>query len=790
MLQHTGRFLTLPEPRTALIGREHDLAMLRDMLHEPETRLLTLSGVGGCGKTRLALQLTRDLAADYRDRTWVVELAASHDPELIPTVVAQALGLQESGPASLPVALARFLGPAPALLVLDNCEHLVDACAMFVDTLLASCPELRVIVTSREPLHIPGERQYRVPPLDIPATQDLDEVAAVAASPAVQLFVTRAQAVLPAFELTPDNASVVARICVRLEGIPLALELAAARVHLLGLEELLARLSDAFQLLIGGSRVAPTRHQTLRATLAWSDNLLTASERTVFRRLAVFGGEFRLDAVEDVCTDDEITPEAVLDLVSGLADKSLIVSAAGEQTATYRLLVPVRQYALDLLEARDEAAAMRSRHAAFYLALAERAATELRGPDQAQWRDRLEFERDNLRAALEWARETEPVIELRLALALAPFWEIHGQISESLQRLQGALERSKQTVAPRLRMRALAVISLEQHYVDQLAGRPASTADQFGQESLTLARQLGDAPAEAAALSNLGMIYREWGDYPRAIDCLEQALSTLIGMDDEAGTARTLLQLGLTIYRAEQSPGDRARAIPMFEEGLKRLSALGDLRSVGMVKVMLGQTARDRGDIATAARHIAEGMSDHLSLNDLVLVTLDLFALGEVLLDAGKFQHAVRFVGAAQALAERMDMAGEQALFVNIADVSRRVDELQHEQWFEAEWAAGSAWDAADATAAAHGLVETLDEPDQPTVPEIPGQGPLTPREVEVAGYLAEGFSDRQIAEALFIAQSTVGTHVHHILQKLDLKSRVQVADWLAAQPEQHGDSA
>jgi predicted ATPase/DNA-binding CsgD family transcriptional regulator len=777
----------LPVPRTALIGRERDLATVLDILADPETRLLTLSGVGGCGKTRLAFQLTGDLAADYPQRTWTIELAAIADPELIPTVVAESLGLPESSSTSSMAALANYLQTRPALLLLDNCEHLVDACAVFIHTLLTSCPDLRVIVTSREPLHIPGERQYRVPPLDLPDIQDLGNVDAIEASPAVQLFVTRARGVLPSFKLTSGNAEGVARICARLEGIPLALELAAARVQVLGIQQILVRLDYSFGVLVGGSRVSPTRHQTLRAALEWSDALLTDIERTVFRRLAIFNGEFRLDAVEAICTDSEIPREAMLGIVSSLADKSLIVTESGERVAWHRLLEPVSQYAREGLDDHAEAI-LRSRHAAFYLDLAERAAAGLRGNEQHHWLNRLERDQGNVRAALEWARQEDRVLELRLSVALAPFWEIRGHQREGLRRLGEALEHNEAAGDLELRIHALGYAGRLALYFEPPTTSRDTEAARFSQESLRLARDLGDAHTIASALRDLGMVYRVQREYTRAIEALEEALAIFQALGDEPGAMRVLLHLGLAVYRSPRSPEDRATAMRLFEESLSRLPAYGDERIRAIAQVLLGLTFQDRGEFEQAVRVIVDGVAVHLSFDDQWLVASDLLVLSEVLLDAGQPQEAVRFVAAAQAMLERLGGVADSTSFADIAGVREQIDALRGEAWFDAAWTEGYAWNTNDATLAAQALLDTLDDTGESSVLDTLDLESLTPRELEVAQLIAEEHSNQAIADTLFIAPSTVATHVHRILQKLNLRSRVQIADWLAAQTDQPND--
>ena len=361
-----------------------------------------------------------------------------------------------------------FLRARRLLLVLDNCEHLIEACAALVDRLLAACPDLRILATSRESLQVAGEHQVRVAPLAVPdPAAAIDEIAR---SPAVECFVARAQGVDASFRLTPDNAATIGAVCRRLDGIPLALALAAARARVLTVGEILARLEDCFRLLTGGSRATPARQQTLKATLDWSYALLTPAERAVLRRLAVFAGGATLDAAEAVCADDDVGADAVLDALTRLIDKSLLgVEQAGE-TVRYRLLEPVRQYGVRHLDAACEHGPARARHAACYLALAERASPALYGPEQAPWLARLEHEHDNLRAALRWARERgETITELRLGAALARFWCRHSHLREGREWLEGALARAVGEVPAGVRARALHGAGL----LAQRARRPA-----------------------------------------------------------------------------------------------------------------------------------------------------------------------------------------------------------------------------------------------------------------------------------------------------------------------------
>lgn len=420
-----------PALRAPLIGRERDLAEARDHLLGAHERLLTLTGVGGCGKTSLALQLAADVRPAFPDGVYLVELASVTDARLVVPTIAAAVGLQDVRGQTTMAALVSFLRPRELLLVLDNCEHLIDACAEHVNDLLRQCLRLRILATSREPLLIVGERQRRIAPLPVPEPDQLPALDELGGFAGVQLFVERAQAVLPSFRLTDDNAAAVAMICSTLDGIPLGIELAAARLRVLTVEQIAARMVDWFRLLVATSRSAPTRQQTLRATLDWSYDLLTPAEQATFRRLVVFPGGATLEGVEAVCAGAELAPDDVLDVLGRLVDKSLVLVDAFGGAAWYRQLEPIRQYGhYRLLEAGELDDAL-DRHAAFYLALAEHAAPKLQGPEQVTWLARFDREQGNLRAAIQrFAGRGDIEAELRLEIALSPFWEAHGHFNE------------------------------------------------------------------------------------------------------------------------------------------------------------------------------------------------------------------------------------------------------------------------------------------------------------------------------------------------------------------------
>jgi len=423
----------LPTHASVLLGRDREVADLRRLLLSDDGRLVTLTGVGGCGKTRLALGVASGLVGSFKDGVWLVELAALTDPQLVQQSTAAVLGVRERSDRSLLDAPVALLARRQVLLVLDNCEHLVEMCAELADHLLQGCPGVRLLTTSREPLHIAGERAWRVRSLSIPephATVPPDELMRYAAA---QLFVERAVAVQADFVVTARSAPLLTAICAQLEGLPLALELAAARVRALGLEQILERLDDAFGLLVGGNRLAPSRQQTMRAALDWSYGLVAPLEQIVFRRLAVFVGGWSLEAAEEVCSGSGVAPLEVLDLLTRLVDASLVQVDERDARARYRLLEPVRQYAQAQLEASGEFDAVRHQHATWFESFAERWQHDANvgGPRRQVAHAALEQERENLRAALRWCRDQgDAPMGFRLARAHWNLWVVQGALSE------------------------------------------------------------------------------------------------------------------------------------------------------------------------------------------------------------------------------------------------------------------------------------------------------------------------------------------------------------------------
>src|SRR5215204_1497259 len=437
----------LPLELSSFVGREKELAEVKRLLGE--TRLLTLTGSGGCGKTRLALAAATDLLEEFEEGVWMVELAPLADPSLVAQAVGSTLGVREQPGRSLTEMLSGYLGSKKVLLVLDNCEHLIEACAELAEALLRFCPGLRVLATSREALGITGEVAWPVPSLSLPDLRRMPDIGSLPEYESARLFVERAVAVRPDFVLTEQNASAVAQVCYRLDGIPLAIELAAARTKVLSVEEVADRLDDCFRLLSAGGRTAMPRQHTLHATMDWSHELLSEEERSLFRRLSVFAGGFSLEAVESVCIGEDVERDEVLGLLSHLVDKSLVAVWEKDGETRYRLLETVRQYGRDKLSESGEEGQLRERHAGYYLALAAQAEPELKGAGQVEWLKRFEREHDNLRAAISWSLERRNHQDAaQLGWALWLFWWIRGHFAEGRRLMEEAISVNGSAAMP------------------------------------------------------------------------------------------------------------------------------------------------------------------------------------------------------------------------------------------------------------------------------------------------------------------------------------------------------
>lgn len=619
----------LPVPLTPLIGREGAVASVRERVLRADTRLLTLVGPPGIGKTRLALQVGEEVAREFEDGVYFVGLATIGDPALVPTAIATALGLKEEGNRPLEAQLAAELRGRRTLLILDNFEQVVNA-ASLVTELLGASPQLKVLATSREALHVRGEKQFPVPPLAVPTAKQKAGLQALVEYPSIALFVERAQAVSPSFELTEENAEAVSELCARLDGLPLAIELVAARSKLLPPKALLARLGNRLTLLTGGPRDLPARHQTLRDAIGWSYDLLDAGEQRLFARLGVFAGGCTLAAVEAVCNatgDAEIDP---LCGVESLLDKSLLREESARGESRFTMLETIRDYALERLAAGGEAEAERRLHAEYYLALAETAEPFLTGGEQQEWLDRLEVEHGNLRAALEWSRTAEEGAEIGLSLAgaLFWFWRIRTHLSEGRGAVEAALARGgEQTLARAKALYCAAGLAWAQG--DQGAARA------FVEESLQIRRELGDRRGVAYSLNALGQVAAGQGD-PSAAEILRESLQILREVDDPSGTALSLISLADALSNA----GDDEAARPLYEEGLALFRALGDERGLAYSLSRLGQAAYAQGEYARAVELIEESLGLERRHGDRWATAYVLNTLGEATQELGNLDRA------------------------------------------------------------------------------------------------------------------------------------------------------
>src|SRR6266403_1731379 len=611
--QVEARPANLPVQRTGFVGREKEVEAVKEMLLRQDVRLVTVTGPGGIGKTRLAVEVANGLVESFPGSTHFVSLSPLSDPGLIASVIVQALGIREAGGQSPLEILKKNLqesSRAPILLLLDNFEHLVLA-APTVAELLATGPNLKIMVTSRAALHVYGEHEFPVPPLALPDSRSMSmpSVQVLLECPAVALFVQRATAAKPDFELNRENASAVAEICARLDGLPLAIELAAARVKVLSPSSMLTRLTSRLQLLTGGSRDLPQRQQTLRAAIDWSYDLLDAAEQKLFRRLSVFVGGCTLEGAEAVCNTKDDLDLDLLDAMASMVDKSLaqrVEQANGE--SRFAMLETIREYALEKLAASGEEALTKRAHAAYCLVLAEEEATEQSGAEGAEWLERFAAEHDNFRAALEWLTETgDAEWGLRLGTALFRYWEIREYLAEGRDRLGRLLKLTGAAAPTKLRMRALFAAGV-------LAGEQGdyASAEALINESQNIAHELGDKTGVAVSLNALAVFARDRGDVATAHVLFETSLGLWRELGDRKAVARALSNLANVL----KLQGDYERARSLYAECLAIFQELGDRTGVAWALNYQGDVARDQGDSAGAQALYEQGLVIFRELGD------------------------------------------------------------------------------------------------------------------------------------------------------------------------------
>ena len=671
----------LPARLTTFVGREDDIAALERLC--AGARLVTLVGAGGVGKTRLALEVASRLLEEHRDGVFVVELAPLSDAGGLHQHVLAALGVEEHDRHSAAQTLSAYLADRRVLLLIDNCEHLVDACAVLVEDLLTTGPGVRILATSREVLRVPVETAWRVPSLSTPPPDaGVDELAHFEAA---RLFLDRAATLCPGLELSAADAGHVARICARLEGIPLAIELAAARTRLLSMGEIAERLDDRFELLSTGPRTSPDRHRTLRAAVDWSYDSLTEPERRLFERLSVFSGGFTLEAAKAVCPTADLAPSTVLEALAGLCDKSMVLADVGRVASRFSLLETLRQYGAERLAERGESEPTATRHLAWAADLAAEAEPQLEGKGQAEWLQRLAVEHDNLRSALGWAaRSSDGAALLSLATALGRFWEVRGHLSEGRRWLDAALD-AEPAGSTHLRARAhrwAGVLAQRQgdhhaarrHYeaglalsrgaedrrgvasalhslgnLEGLEGR-LDDATVLYQESLAIGRELGDRRVAAASLTNLAWIAQTRGDFVRARRFTEEALAEWQQLGDQQGLAQTLTAVAYLALLQGDHPTVRSSC----GQSLELQHALGDRYGTAWSLTYLGWAAQNEGDLATARQLHDEALAVRRELGDRYGEAWSLSHLGDLERAAGHPAKARRPLEASLAIARQL----------------------------------------------------------------------------------------------------------------------------------------
>ncbi|MGW0040744.1 ATP-binding protein [Rhodococcus sp. NPDC003348] len=762
-----GKVGNLPHELTSFVGRRHELSEAKRLLST--SRLVTFTGIGGVGKTRLALRLAEDSRRAFADGVWLVELGLLSSPDMVEDNVSSALGMREVLPHQ-PSSLAEHLGDRHLLLILDNCEHLVDTVADLAGSLLRSCPELRIVATSREPLGVGGEAVLRVPPLGVPDPDRPAKIRGATRYEAVTLFEERAGAAVPGFGLTDENRAAVTRICQRLDGLPLPIELAAARLRALSAEQILQRLTDRYRLLNVGSRGAPTRQQTLRLCIDWSHELCTPREREVWSRLSVFSGWFELDAAEAICGDD-LGPDELFDLIASLVDKSILNRDEVDGVVGYRMLETLRDYGRERLRETGDDARLSRRHRDWYEALVLRAEAEWLGPRQLGWLARLHRERPNMRAAMRYclAAPEEAESGLRIATAMSPYCLSRGQIKEGRHWLDLALDH--QGGAPTVtRAKALcADVILAGNQGDVIAGQARVV------EARTVVARLDDPRLDALLAHADGYLCVFAGDLPRALDLFDRALAYFSVDVDPLRHVSSLLGIAL----AQALLGDFERAAASQEAALVVTQATGETLYRSYSLCILG-LALVRTDHVRARALLEEGLQLDRAADDIVGTAISVEALAWIAERDNDPGRAAVLLGAAQTLWQAVGSSGVtvpalQGFHEQCVDRTRRA---LGDRAFAVAFRRGAEASVEDSVA--HALGELPVDP----VPEV---SVLTRRERQVADLVAQGLTNRAIAETLVISRRTAEGHVEHVLTKLGFGSRSQIAAWVAQQKSGYG---
>jgi predicted ATPase/DNA-binding CsgD family transcriptional regulator len=772
----------LPVEATSFVDRRREISEAKQVLST--ARLLTLTGTGGVGKTRLALRVAAAMRRAFADGVWLVELAQIRDRTLVAHTVTQALQIHDDTGREPLGLLVDFLRERHVLLVLDNCEHLVHECAGLADAVLREAAGLRILATSREALRVAGEQVLPVGPLPIPEHNRSRSARTGSRDAAMALFAERATAVLPAFAVTRENREQVAGICRRLDGLPLAIELAAARLRVLSTHEILARLDDRFRLLTTGPRTVPARHRTLQAAIDWSFRLCSAAEQALWARASVFAGSFGLPAAEQICTeeirtDQDLPADSIVEVLAGLVDKSILLRDDHSTGARYRFLETLQQYGQNTLRESGQQAWLRRRHADWYLHLAEQGEREWFGPDQAAWLRRLRLEHANLRLALEFYLSTPGQTQtgLRLAAALWFYWGHSAALTEGRHWLERALRLD--TRPSRHRAKALCAIGfIASHQGDLQA------AVRWSGEARELARQLGDASILAWATERAGTCAMFGGDLDRAGPLLEQALAEYHALSEPADPGAVLARIALAATRVLR--GDLAGTVELCQEARTICQARGDRTYLAYALALLARAEWAGGNLEEAATHAQEAVRLRRSAPDPANLALSVAHVAWIAETSGECERAAVLLGAAHHITRTFGISGllhSPAFAVPHRECQARTRQALGALAFEAAFGRGAELDLDQAIAYA------LGESPQP-VPAAPAAtndeplAPLTRREQQVAHLVAQGLSNKDIAARLVIAQRTAEGHVGRILTKLGFTTRTQLAAWVAGQRE------
>jgi non-specific serine/threonine protein kinase len=759
---------------SSFIGRRQEILEVKQLLSAH--RLVTLTGPGGSGKTRLALEVANELRGEYEDGVWLIELASVSDSALVTQTVATSLHVREQPGQPMIETLAEHLLSRNILLVIDNCEHLIHACAQFAETILERCPHLRILATSREMLGITGEVVWNVPPLTLPEQQPWKSPASAQnalkiyeRSEAVQLFIDRASLLVRDFALDTENGAWVAEICRRLDGMPLAIELAAARVRDLPVQQIAQRLDDRFHLLTVGSRTALHRQQTLASTLDWSYALLSPEEQKMLQRLSVFAGGASLEAVESICEGEGIESSEVLNVLSRLVDKSLIyVNKPRSGETRYHLLETIRSYALEKLAKSHENSSIKDRFLDFYLRLVEEASDQIRGSEEIRAYQRLEEEHDNVRVALAWALESRKVdAAIRLACGLHLFWPVHGYSTEGIAWLEKALEQrrfaSTMSIAAALRCLSGLLLFSRSRDLEQIS--------RLLEESLNLYYRLEDK-AGIAWVANMRAMYAfEREEYSKAKQFLHESLELRRELGNPWFIAQTMQNFPPIFLREHDYASARAYAT----ETITWFQRAGNQRGIAHTLIDLADIARMEGDLLSASAYLKQSLVQLVQISEKAAIDDLLGVMAELESEQGHLERAAQLFGAAEAQSQAMNTIllhnlGPEVYERNLASVREGLKEAAFTQ----------AWNEGQAMTLEQIIEFALHGPKSsaPIQAEKERWGGLTMREREVAVWIAQGKSNREIAQEMTVGVKTVETYVSRILNKLGFESRVQIATW------------